>query len=174
MKPLSEKQALERLSRTKEIFRKTIRENYEFRAKDCETCDTPGACCLDAHFVNVHISMLEAKAAAIDLGRFSESFIDEIKGRVAKTIEKYELSEDGDTFSRKFACPLFEPGYGCLIHSVKPVACIAHACYESPEHLPPDQLQYETENAIDRLNRRTYGDRPWLPLPLWLRRIWEA
>lgn len=172
MKPYSEKQALERLARTKELFRTTIRRNYEFRAKDCETCTTRGACCLDAHFVNVHISRLEAVAIKDDLARFSDSFREEVRERTDETISRYGLSESGDTFARTFACPLFDPTIGCLVHSVKPVACIAHACYESREHLPPDDLQFETESAIDRLNGRTYGDgQPWLPLPLWLKRL---
>lgn len=172
MKPLSEKQALDRLARTKEIFRKTVRENYEFRAKDCESCATRGACCLDAHFVNVHISRLEAVAINHDLARFSETFRGEIRDRTNETIGLYALTEAGDTSLRTFACPLFDPTIGCLVHSVKPSACIAHACYESPAHLPPDDLQIETENAIDRLNRRAYGKgEPWLPLPLWLRRL---
>ena len=60
MKTLSEKQALIKLRELKNDLRANIKQNYEHRAKDCGTCETKGACCLDAHFVNVHITKLEA------------------------------------------------------------------------------------------------------------------
>lgn len=169
MKPLSEKQALAKLQRTKDEFRQRVRENYEHRAKDCLTCETRGACCLDAHFVNVHITRLEAVLINRELNKFSPEKLLEIRRRIVETIEKHDLSTDGDTFSKTFACPLFEQGTGCLIHAVKPVPCIAHACYERLEDLPPDELQTEAEEKIERLNEQTYKKPPrWLPLPVYL------
>lgn len=169
MKFLSEKEALKRLDKTKKSFQSLIQENYEPQAKSCLTCETQGACCLDEHFVNVHISRLEAVAINQKLENFPSEKQLEIKRRVEKTIEKYGLSETENSFAKTYACPLFEKGTGCLIHSVKPVPCIHHACYERLEDLPPDKLQAETEEKINRLNVKTYGrDVIWRPLPVWL------
>src|SRR6476620_7964185 len=163
MKLLSEKQALIKLRAVKNDLRRYIKQNYEHRAKDCGTCETKGACCLDAHFVNVHITHLEAVLIGAELEKFPPEKQKEIYGRIYKTIEKYELSADGDTFSKTFACPLFEKGVGCLVHSVKPVPCIQHACYERREDLPPDSIQTDAEEKIERLNEQTYKKRPrWL------------
>ncbi|HLL99787.1 MAG TPA: hypothetical protein VK400_01925 [Pyrinomonadaceae bacterium] len=170
MKTLSEKQALVKLGRLKAGFQSLIRENYEHRAKDCRTCPVQGACCTDAHFVNVHITRLEAVAVRQILRTFDEAKQKEIYRRAAETIEKYDLKASGDTFAQTFACPLFEKGVGCLIHKEgKPAPCIQHACYENKADLPPDELLEEMENRIERLNRQTYRQNPgWLPLPLWL------
>ena len=62
MRLISEKQGLEKLRRLKDDFAVRIRLDFENKAKSCMTCETPGACCLDAHFVNVRISRLEAAA----------------------------------------------------------------------------------------------------------------
>jgi hypothetical protein len=170
MKTLSEKQALLKLGKLKNDFQDFIRENYEHRAKDCLTCPTQGACCTDAHFVNVHITRLEAVAIRQTLQKFDEAKQKEIYRRNAETIEEYDLKVSGDTFAQTFACPLFEKGTGCLIHKEgKPAPCIQHACYENKADLPPDELLENAENRIDRLNRKTYGQNPkWLPLPIWL------
>ena len=93
----------------------------------------------------------------------------EIYGRIETAVEKYDLKSEGDTFQKTFACPLFEKGAGCLIHEVKPVPCIQHACYERREDLPPDELENEIEAKIENLNEKTYKTFPrWLPLPLYL------
>lgn len=167
MKPLSEKQALMKLQKLKDDFRDFIKQNYEHRAKSCETCNTKGACCLDAHFVNVHITKLEAVLIKAELAKFAPEKQKEISQRIAETIEKYDLSDKGDTFQKTFACPMFEKNVGCIIHSVKPIPCIAHACYERKEDLPPDQFQTEVETKIEYLNEKTYKKiTRWLPLPL--------
>ena len=172
MKTLSEKQALAKLRNLKDDFRAFIRQNYEPRAKDCGTCETQGACCTDAHFVNVHITKLEAVLIGEELRKLAPEKQKEIDERVAETIEKYDLSAAGDTFKKTFACPLFEKGVGCLVHPVKPVPCVQHACYERKEDLPPDELQFQTEEKIERLNEQTYKKFPrWLPLPLFLNLI---
>lgn len=177
MKTLSEKQALKKLKKLKDDLRLHITENYERRAKDCLTCPVQGSCCTDAHFVNVHITRLEAVAIRHTLSaKFSEEKQREIFRRVSDTIEKYDLKAEGDTFAQTFACPLFEKGAGCLIHEEgKPVACLQHACYERLEDLPPDELQAEAEQKIERLNRQTYRQNaPWLPLPIWLEKLNSA
>ena len=172
MKFLSEKKALERLGKLTSNFRSEISDRYEHRAKSCLTCDVQGSCCLDAHFVNVHISRLESVAIIRAVESLPDGLRTKVFSRVEAAIEKYGLSEDGDTYAQKFACPLFETGIGCLVHNTgKPLPCITHACYESAADLPPDELQAEQERLIDDLNARTYGPKTkWLPLPLAIRR----
>ncbi len=169
MKLLSEKQALIKLRKFKNNFRESIKQNYEHRAKDCGTCETKGACCLDAHFVNVHITRLEAVLIREKLEKLSPEKQKKIYRRISETIEKYDLNSESDTFAKTFACPLFEKNVGCLIHEIKPIPCIAHACYERREDLPPDELQIEAQKKIERLNEQAYKKFPrWLPLPVWL------
>lgn len=169
MKTLSEKQALLKLRELKNDFRDYIKQNYEHRAKSCETCETKGACCLDAHFVNVHITKLEAVLIKEELEKLSSEKQREISEQIENTIELYKLSEEGDTFSQTFACPLFQRNVGCLVHSVKPIPCIQHACYERKEDLPPDELQENAQKKVERLNEKTYKYfTQWLPLPLFL------
>lgn len=171
MRFLSEQKALEGLQAIKSDLRSEITEKYEHRAQNCLTCETQGACCLDAHFVNVHISRLEAVAIRKSLSTLPLRKQQEIHARIDKTIEKYSLTNEGDTFAQTYACPLFEKGIGCLVHRTgKPVPCIMHACYETADDLPPDELQTRAEEQIETLNVRTYGKaRPLLPLPLALR-----
>lgn len=170
MKRLNETIALTELKNLKETYRKFISFNYEHNAKSCLTCETRGACCLDAHFVNVHITRLEAVAMQKTLEKLGEEKCREIYQRANQTVEKYDLKISGDTFSQTFACPLFEKSVGCLVHSeAKPAPCISHACYENKEDLPPEQLQEQTEQRTERLNKRTYGNAwSWLPIPIWL------
>ena len=171
MKPLSETNALEKLHELKTEFAARIRNDYEHRAKNCMTCETPGACCLDAHFVNVNITRLEAAAIRRTLGRLSSKRQVEVFERVEKTISQYRLSESGDTFAQTYACPLFEKGIGCLVHREgKPLPCIAHACYENKDDLPPDELLVEQEGLVEKLNELTYRKpATWAPLPLAIR-----
>jgi hypothetical protein len=167
MKTLSEKQALIKLRTLKKDFRDEIKQNFEHRAKDCGTCETKGACCLDAHFVNVHITRLEAVLITAELEKLPAEKQKEINERIRETIKNYNLSDKGDTFAQTFACPLFEQNIGCLIHEVKPIPCIQHACYERAEDLPPDELQTAAEKKVERLNEQTYKQfADWLPLPI--------
>src|SRR5262245_36024751 len=118
MKVLSETRALEKLHELKSEFAEHIREDYEHRAKSCVTCKTPGACCLDAHFVNVRITRLEAVAIRRVIDELLDP--DEVMARAEETIEKFGL-ENGFDF---YACPLFEKGIGCLVHERgKPLPC---------------------------------------------------
>jgi Fe-S-cluster containining protein len=175
MKTLSEKQSLIKLRTLKNDFRAVIKQNFEHRAKDCGTCETKGACCLDAHFVNVHITRLEAVLIKQELEQISPEKQKEVYEQISETVEKYELTAEGDTFEKTFACPLFKKDFGCLIHSVKPLPCIQHACYERPEDLPPDALQTNAESQIERLNEQTYKTFPqWLPLPVYLELLKQA
>ena len=168
MKPISQTKALARLKTLKDDFKSHISDTFEHRAKSCLTCETKGACCLDAHFVNVHISRLEATAIKQTIEKFPADRQSNIYARIDEAIEKYSLTSDGDTFAQTFACPLFEKGVGCVVHNEgKPLACITHACYENEKDLPPEHLQAEQEDLVDNLNTRTYGrPQPWLPLPL--------
>lgn len=170
MKILSETKALSELHQLKTEYQNFIRTNYEHRAADCAICPVKGACCLDAHFVNVHITRLETAAIRKTLGKLSAEKQKEIYRRAAETVEKYDLKTAGDTFAQTYACPLFETGVGCLVHSeAKPAPCISHACYENKADLPPEILQEEVENQIEKLNKRTYGNsEAWLPIPVWL------
>lgn len=168
MKHLSQIKSLARLNKLKSAYRTNIQTNYESNAKDCLTCETKGACCLDAHFVNVHITRLEAVAMCEVLGNLDKEKLAKVNQRVSETIKKYDLKDSGDTFAQTFACPLFEKNVGCLVHTVKPVPCIQHACYEFQKDLPPDELQEEVEGKIERLNQQAYGNPKWLPLPIWI------
>lgn len=172
MKLISEKHALDKLHRLKTDFTGRVSTEYEYKAKSCSTCETQGGCCLDAHFVNVHITRLEAATIRNEIGKFSIEKQAEIFDRIEETIEKYDLTAGGDTFAATYACPLFEKGTGCLVHEKgKPLPCIQHACYENKEDLPPHELLAEQEGLVERLNRRTYAEPPkWLPVPLFIRR----
>ena len=72
MKRLSEIRALSALQKLKSEYQEFIKTNFEHKAKNCLTCETKGACCLDAHFVNVHITKLEAFAIRAALGKLSK------------------------------------------------------------------------------------------------------
>ena len=173
MKRLPGTKALIELQKLKDDYREFIKTNYEHNAKNCLTCETKGACCLDAHFVNVHITKLEAVSIRQTLGKLGEEKQREIYRRAAETVEKYDLNATDNSFAKTFACPLFEKDVGCLVHSEgKPAPCISHACYENRTDLPPNRLEEEVENKIERLNKRTYGNAfTWLPLPAWLNLI---
>ena len=171
-KLLSRTKALARLQILKDNFKAEISNSYEHAAKSCLTCETQGACCLDAHFVNVHISPLEADAIRQEIETFSPQMRSRVEERIDDAITEYSLSASGDTYAQTFACPMFEKRIGCLVHNTaKPLACITHACYENERDLPPGHLLTEQENLVDALNTRTYGrPQPWLPLPLAIRR----
>ena len=168
MKYLSESRTIGLLHSMKTGFAKTIRNGYEHRAKSCATCETPGACCLDAHFVNVRITRLEAVAIRRRLSDLAPERRDVVNLRINEAIKKYGLTDREEASSKTYACPLFEKGIGCLVHEYgKPLSCIAHACYERKEDLPPDELLTEREIEVDRLNERVYGRATQrLPLPI--------
>lgn len=148
-------------------FAGRIRAEYEPNAKSCETCETKGICCLDAHFVNVHITRLEAAAIKQVLAEMESSVRTRVEKRIADSIVRYGLDAEGDTTMRTFACPLYESGAGCLVHNkCKPAPCIVHACYENKADLPPEEMLATQMDAVEKLNERTYGERAvWLPLP---------
>ena len=174
MKPVSESKALVKLRRIKDEYREAVRKDYEHKAKSCITCETPGACCRDAHFVNVHVTRLEAAAMNEVLSALPASIRGRVRERVENTIEKYRLSAENDTFAQTYACPLFEAGVGCLVHKdAKPLPCIHHACYEKGQDLPPDAMLTEREEMVGRLNELTYRNVNWLPIPIWLKNLNE-
>jgi len=175
MKKLSERSALARLQRQKAAFQSHIKVNYEPAARDCRVCPTPGVCCTDAHFVNVHITRLEAVAIRETLARTPRLNDEErraVYARARLAVERYNLhaSSSGDTYAQTYSCPLFAPGIGCLVHArAKPAPCTQHACYENWEEMPPVALQWRVEHRVELLNEQTYGAAwAWLPTPLWL------
>ncbi len=171
MKILGESTALSQLRKINNEFRSDV-AGYEHAAKSCVTCTTPGACCLDEHFVNVRISRLEAVSIGIELAKLPIERRAAISTRIDTAISKYGL--DGDIQdSGFFACPLYEKGMGCLVHiEGKPLPCIQHACYEKAADLPPDELLDDAEGRVEALNRRTYCSlQPFLPLPVAIKRF---
>lgn len=175
---MNEQEAIIELQRVKTAYQKFIRDNFEFAAADCQTCPTFGACCTDAHFVNVHITRLEAVAIRESIENNPNLSRDEKQdcfARARQTIEKYDLKSDAkDTFSQTYACPLFVPRVGCLVHhdGAKPTPCIQHACYERETDLPPACLQDNAERKIEQLNCEVYKDDwRWLPLPIALNQL---
>jgi len=171
MKLLSQEKALARLKRLKDDFRETIALGYEHAAKSCERCETPGACCLDAHFVNVRISRLESVAIKRAIDELAAEHHARVSARISDTIERFGLDRGGEILDKTYACPLYERGVGCLVHkTAKPLPCIAHACYENAADLPPDALLDAQEIAVDQLNANTYGKpSTLLPLPIAIR-----
>jgi hypothetical protein len=173
MKKLSEALALATLRREKVAFQTHIKLNFEPAARPCSACPTPGVCCTDAHFVNVHITRLEAVHVRETLNRtprLSDEARRAVYERARAAVMRYDLRAAGDTFAQTFACPLFEPGVGCLVHArAKPAPCTQHACYDNWEDVPPVELQWRVESHVERLNERVYGAAwAWLPTPLWL------
>ncbi len=163
--------ALAQLRRIKQHFARYIGKTYGHLAADCATCPTP--CCADAQFVNVHIVRLEAKAMLATLQnspRYGPAKVREVLARAADTVARYGLTETGDTFGQTYACPLFEPGVGCLVHwKAKPAACIQHGCYERWEDLPETGTQRRVERQVAALDAAVHGaPSTWLPIPLWL------
>ena len=173
MRRLTEADAVARLKRGKVRFQTHIKLNYEHRALSCRACPTPGVCCTDAHFVNVHITRLEAVAIRDTLARTPRLSEDERRAvyvRARAAVVRYGLVSSGDTFAQTFSCPLFMKGAGCLVHQrAKPAPCVQHACYEDWADVPPLDAQWREEGRIARLNAEVYGTAwEWLPLPVWL------
>ena len=168
-----EQRALAQLQRIKASYQTILKLNYEHKALDCRVCPTAGVCCTDAHFVNVHITRLEAVAIRETLQRtprLTETEHRAVYTRASEAVERYHLRPQGDTFAQTYSCPLFVPEVGCLVHArAKPAPCIQHACYENWEDLPPTSLQTRTEHRVEQLNTATYGAAwAWLPTPRWL------
>ncbi|HEV2704689.1 MAG TPA: hypothetical protein VGV59_02120 [Pyrinomonadaceae bacterium] len=173
MRRLSERDALVRLRREKADYQSHVKLNYERAARDCRACPTPGVCCTDAHFVNVHITRLEAVAMRETLRRTPRLTDDARRAlyrRARETVARYGLSASGDSYAQTYSCPLFEPGVGCLVHRrAKPAPCIQHACYDNWEDVPPVGLQWRVERRVEQLNIEAYGAAwAWLPVPVWL------
>src|SRR5215208_6012428 len=173
MRKLTEADAVARLKRGKVRFQTHIKLNYEHRALSCRACPTPGVCCTDAHFVNVHITRLEAVAIRDTLALTPRLCEDERRAvyiRAHAAVGRYGLGTSGDTLAQTFSCPLFLKSVGCLVHQrAKPAPCVQHACYEDWSDVPPLDGQWREEGRIERLNTEVYGTAwEWLPLPVWL------
>lgn len=173
MRKLSENEALARLQRSKAAFQTHVKLNFEHRARDCRACPTPGVCCTDAHFVNVHVTRLEAVAVRETIERTPRLTAEERRAvyvRAREAVERYGLTAAGDTFAQTYSCPLFVKDVGCLVHRrAKPAPCIQHACYDDWADVPPPAPQWREERRVEQLNSEVYGAAwDWLPLPLWL------
>src|SRR5215210_7756988 len=106
MRKLTEAEAVARLKRGKAAFQTHIKLNFEHRALDCRACPTPGVCCTDAHFVNVHITRLEAVAIRDTLAvtpRLGEDDRRAVYARARDCVERYGLGAAGDTFAQTFS-----------------------------------------------------------------------
>src|SRR4051812_17806866 len=103
IRPISETAALVKLTRLTDQLRSEVFRGYEHKAQSCSTCATPGACCLDAHFVNVHLSRLESVRIGRALRRLTTDRRERVRQRVDEAIARYRLSESGDTFAQTFA-----------------------------------------------------------------------
>ena len=168
MKTIGRERAFQQLRDLKTEFRSELK-SFEANAESCGTCDTPGACCLDAHFVNVRITRIEAEAIARELSALSTIKRAAVEARIDDSIERFGLR---DGTGNTYACPLYERNSGCLVHDarVKPLPCMHHACYEKREDLPPDSLLENAELQAAVIDRRTYGKPTVLtPLPLAVR-----
>jgi hypothetical protein len=170
----TEQHGLARLQRVKASYQTHIVLNYEHAAEDCRACPVRGTCCTDAHFVNVHITRLEAVSIRETLERTPRLDVEAKRAvytRAREAVARYGLrATAGETFAQTYACPLYEPTSGCLVHHrAKPAPCIQHACYENWEDLPPHSLQSRAEHRIEQLNTAVYSAAwAWLPVPLWL------
>src|SRR5215210_4555044 len=119
MNSLAEQEALARLQRVKASYQTHIKLNYEHAAEDCKTCPTRGVCCTDAHFVNVHITRLEAVAIRETLERTPRLTAEAVRAvyeRAREAVNRYGLRAAGETFKQTFSCPLYLPQAGCLVH----------------------------------------------------------
>lgn len=173
MRKLSESEALARLQRSKAAFQTHVKLNFEHRAVDCRACPTPGVCCTDAHFVNVHVTRLEAVAVRETIERTPRLTAEDrrdVYRRAREAVNRYGLSAAGDTFAQTYSCPLFVKDVGCLVHRrAKPAPCIQHACYGDWLDVPPQDFQWREERRVEQLNAEVYGAAwAWLPLPVWL------
>ncbi len=142
MRKLTEAEGVARPKRDKAAFQTHIKLNYEHRAVDCRACPTPGACCTDAHFVNVHITRLEAVAIRDTLERTPRLNDDERRAvyiRAREAVRRYGLAAAADTFALTYACPLYAAGAGCL----------AEAPGHPQGHDPGQRIQAEGPSEAD-------------------------
>jgi hypothetical protein len=171
---ITRERALVRLRRLKDGFSSYIAAKYAWRAKDCGACPAP--CCGDAEFVNVNITRLEGEAIMRTLAnspRFTPERRAIVVARAREAVRRYELDRTDDTFSKTYACPLFEPRKGCLVHyKAKPAPCTQHGCYDRWQDLPDELELGRVERRVAALNRDVYGDdeRRWgfRTIPVWI------
>lgn len=169
--------ALARLKAIKDRFAAYIATRYAWKAVDCGACSTP--CCADDEFVNVNITRLEGEAIMRTLRlspRISREKREAIVAKARETVRQYRLDRAADSFAATYACPLFEPGRGCLVHyKAKPAPCTQHGCYDDWRDLPDEIELRRTEARVARLNRDLYGqdEAAWgfRTIPEWIARL---
>jgi hypothetical protein len=174
---ISRDEALVRLKRLKDRFSAHIAKRFAWKAKDCSTCSTP--CCADAEFVNVNITRLEGEAIMRTL-RLSPRIPPERRERILRdareAVRRYGLDAATDTFSTTYACPLYEPGTGCLVHyKAKPAPCTQHGCYENWQDLPDEIELRRTERRVADLNHVFYQEDEsfwgFRTIPAWIAKL---
>jgi hypothetical protein len=174
MKFLPETTGIELLARARIALRSSVSVN-EVKAKDCGACETRGSCCTDIHFVNVRITKLEAKVMTTWVSTLPTKIRNQVVNRVVETARELMRGGNSDRETEFYSCPLFHEDLGCIVHDVKPGACIHHACYERKEDLPPAGFLEEYEEEIVALNRRVYGKEVVAQsIPIALSRVWES
>lgn len=170
-------QALVQIKRLKDGFSAYIATRFAWKAVDCGSCPAP--CCGDAEFVNVNITRLEGEAIMRTLEnspRISPEHRRRIIERARDAVDRYGLDRTSDTFSTTYACPLFEPGRGCLVHyKAKPAPCIQHGCYDDWRDLPDEIELHRVEQRVARWNADVFGDdrSAWgfQTIPVWIARL---
>lgn len=171
---ITRERALVQLRRIKDGFSAHIATEFAWKARDCGSCPAP--CCGDAEFVNVNITRLEGEAIMRTLEnspRITPEHRERIVARARDAVARYGLDRTTDTFANTYACPLFEPGKGCLVHyKAKPAPCIQHGCYDDWRDLPDEIEMRRVERRVARLNANVYGtdesDWGFRTIPAWI------
>jgi hypothetical protein len=105
--------------------------------------------------------------------RITPEHRERIVDRAREAVRRYGLGAATDTFATTYACPLYEPGTGCLVHyKAKPAPCTQHGCYENWQDLPDEVELRRTERRVADLNRELYReDEPYWgfrTIPAWI------
>src|SRR5690606_42043668 len=105
MRLVAESKAIKALVSGRREFASGVATRYEHAAKSCATCETPGACCLDAHFVNVRITRLEAAAIRKTIADLPEDLRETVVERAQDAVKRFDLNEAS---TGTYACPLLD------------------------------------------------------------------
>lgn len=126
-------------------------EEVQRTIRSCAGC---GLCCTEA-FNAVQILPIEADRIANHLLGEGPASVAKWEKRLAKTVKKYGLADDGKP--RKYTCAFFEADFRCALPiDVKPIACLAFnpihedACDQEPDwyhraHAPVEKSNSESQ-----------------------------
>lgn len=157
MKLRSRTNGLVALTRVRDELRSAV-ARFEENAASCETCTTRGECCRDEHFVNVRVTAIEAEAIRSAVVALPTKLRDEVYARAEVAANALSTAANAGDDRQTYSCPLYDAELQCLVHTkAKPAACIVHACYESADDLPPDDLLETAERAAIEISRSVYG-----------------